>query len=246
MLDKGISTQVVNHAVAKLSQVLNHALKLNMISRNPASYVEKPKHIVKQINPYTKAELNQFLESAKDDSHYGLWFLLATTGLRVGEALALEWGDVDINARTINITKTFDDVVGVRPPKTASSNRTIIVSQKTIDILRAHQSKQLEQQLSLARYYKSNDLIFPSLLGTHLSRKNIYFRNYKKLSGAKDRTIHDLRHSFASLSLAEGIPVVDVSHFLGHRNPSTTLKVYSHYIVDTGKNPSEVVSDLLI
>ena len=120
-----------------------------------------------------------------------------------------------------------------------------MLSEETIEILKTHQAAQLEKLLNKPDYYQNNDLIFASSVGTQLHRKNIDKRNFKKITGAGDRTIHQLRHTFASLSLAAGIDVVTVSHYLGHANPNVTLSKYSHFMPKDSVNPATVLANLL-
>ena len=244
LISKGVSSSNIIKMNGILVRLLNYSIKLNYISRNAAQYVELPKHQIKEMNPFSTEELSIFLENAKEDEHFALWHLLALTGMRVGESLALEWKDLNLETRELTISKSFDDKHGTGETKSRKTRR-IVLSEETIEILKTHQAAQLEKLLNKPDYYQNNDLIFASSVGTQLHRKNIDKRNFKKITGAGDRTIHQLRHSFASLSLAAGIDVVTVSHYLGHANPNVTLSKYSHFMPKDSVNPATVLANLL-
>tara|TARA_A100001015_G_scaffold1323_1_gene1808 strand:- start:1354 stop:2445 length:1092 start_codon:yes stop_codon:yes gene_type:complete len=243
-LSKGISPYLIRKTNAMLVRILNYAIKLNYISRNAAEHVELPKYIKKDKNPFSAAELNDFLSSAKNDEHFALWHLLAHTGMRVGEGLALQWSDLNFENGELTISKSFDDEFGVGDTKSRKERR-IILSEETLEILKTHQAAQLEKLLNKPDYWENNDLVFASSTGSHLLRRNINKRNFRKISGVEGRTIHSLRHTFASLSLAAGVDVVSVANYLGHSNPNTTLSEYAQYMPSDAVNPSAVLSDLM-
>ena len=115
-------------------------------------------------------------------------------------------------------------------------------------VLQQHHSEQLERQLKMSKYWEPNDLIFSNDVGGYLHLSNLRRRHFNEiLKNAKitNFRIHAIRHTFASHSLMNNVPVLEVSHFLGHRQPSVTLDIYSHYIQREDSRISSVMESLI-
>ena len=249
LIEQGNSHYSVNKSIRVLSQVMNHALRLNIINRNPVTYAIKPKVVSAPINPLDHKELKSFIESAKSDEYFPLWFLLINSGIRLGEALGLTWSDIDFETDMLSINKTYANETGVKTPKTESGIREIKLNESTVKVLIEHQNKQLEKQMELPAYWNNLNLIFSSSIGSHISRHNLYGRHFNKIlekANLKKIRIHDLRHSFASLSLLSGVEPQKVAKYLGHKNSNITNEVYSHYLPNVGVDTADVIQSLLV
>ena len=157
--------------------------------------------------------------------------------MRQGELFALQWDDIHWETQQIhiqrNLLRILRDGKQVRDfstPKSLSSNRKIMVGEKTLDVLR-FQQREVELKKVLARNrWQENDLVFPSSTGTPLNQSNMLkqFAAVLKAANLKHIRFHDLRHIAASIMLNHGIPLLTVSDILGHSQPSTTLNMYGH------------------
>ena len=157
--------------------------------------------------------------------------LLATavfTGLRLGELLGLVWADVDFEGGLIKVRKQLARTGERVEPKTTQALRDVVLMPALCRVLREHKLK--------TGYSQGTDFVFPSLTGTPLQARNLARRALGKAlaqgelsaDGKPGLRFHDLRHTFASLLIAERLDVVFVSRQLGHANPSITLSVYAH------------------
>jgi integrase len=156
-------------------------------------------------------------------------------GLRQGEILGLRWSDVDLEAATIRVTQALQRVNGrldFVEPKSQSSRRTIPLPATVARALRAHRSRQLEERLAAGARWRESDLVFTTSVGTPLDCRNVTRRFQAALEGAglPRLRFHDLRHTAASLMLAQGVPPRVVMETLGHSQISLTMNTYSHVI----------------
>lgn len=228
---------------AYASKVLDHAAMLEMISSNPMKNVTMPKKIdtpleEKKIKSYTKEELTQFLQGLKEGKNfkaYVFFRLLAFSGIRQGEALALLWTDVNFNLKEISINKAKSKGEGYRTiiqtPKTSSSIRTIKLDDKTIQILKEWKLRQKQDLLALGyNSLHADQLIFSNPENTHLSASSIreWILRVQKNYNLTPITIHGLRHTHCSLLFEAGATVKEVQERLGHKDVQTTLNIYAH------------------
>ena len=239
---EGVSTYSINNARKIAIQLFNYALKLNLVNRNPFKYSEKVKHEQRDKHPLSAPEINIFLTESAEDKYAALFMLLVTTGMRVGEAQALTWDDINFNMKQIVINKTYSSGELKKSAKTEKGNRKITIGEELSKALMTHLVNQQEIRANLGSAYNNNNLVFPNSIGNYESLGNIRTRHFdpiiKKSLLNNKTTIHDLRHTFASINLMEGVPVLVVSNHLGHANPSITLDIYSHYIPESAESPS--------
>ena len=124
----GLSPRTVRYTHTILHRALRDAVRWGLLARNPADLADPPKHRTPEMQVWTAEQLRTFLRSVDDDRLYGFWLLIATTGLRRGEALGLRWGDVDLDAGRAAIRQTLSSVGGrlaFSTPKTAKSRRSV-------------------------------------------------------------------------------------------------------------------------
>ncbi len=206
-----------------LRQALALAVRWGWIGNNPCDRVDTPRYRPERKQVWTPEQLRQFLAGTTTHRLYPLWLLAVTSGCRLGELLALEWGDVDLGAGTVSITKSRQRVNGrwvTTEPKTKAGVRTIALPPEAIAALH----RQAEYRLSHgggARVFP----IAPVTVGRAL-------RAECQRLGLPVLTMHALRHLHASLLLAEGLPLPEVSRRLGHASPAITMAIYSHAIRD--------------
>lgn len=226
--------------VSRSGQVFDYAYRLELISSNPIKRVIMPRSKSSSIKDkyYTKQELGQFLECCKkecDLKYYAAFRLLAYSGMRKGELLALTWNDIDFSSNAISINKTVSENENGQPivqtTKTKKSMRVISMDQQTMAILREWQLKQRKALFALGyNAINGNQIVFQGKNNKHLPKTtlNRIFRKIQIRNKLKIIPIHGLRHTHCSLLLAAGVPVNDVKDRLGHANIQTTLDIYAH------------------
>lgn len=218
---------------------------LNYLERNPLDRVKLPKEEIldKQIKYYTKEELNQFLHYMKhfkpgkyshSIQYYVLFTLLARTGIRLGEALALTWGDISENKLNINKTISYDNNnnYGITSPKTESSIREIKLDPITLNLLKRLRINKNECILRYKTFEapKVKDIIFSSDNGNYMRHSVVREFFYKACAGSEVPVLspHALRHSHAVHLLEAGANIKYVSSRLGHSSIKMTGDIYLH------------------
>ncbi|MCW6663298.1 site-specific integrase [Aerococcaceae bacterium NML190073] len=224
-------------------QILAYAVQLGVINVNPFENVRTPRTKdtaqTEELLYYTTDELQQFLQyvEQEDDLMYSVIFrLLAFTGMRKGELMALTWRDIDFKTKQLEINKTIaygrHNKQIVNPPKTKNSNRTISIDEKTINYL---QRWKLHQQRELFSHghklNQSNQLVFSNVI-TNQALSNMTIT--KRMNGICEKynfkriRIHGFRHTHCSLLFEAGLSVKEVQARLGHSDIKTTLDIYTH------------------
>ena len=229
---ESMSASTIKKQKLLLSQVFEHALLTDVISRNPMLGVQMPPmtHNTKVVNPYEKEDQEKLMAAFTEEKNgrprlrYG-WgcVLILETGLRAGEALALEWSDIDEENRTLKVCKNLVHVDGQnlvqRTTKTESGRRTIPLNSRALEAVR-----HLKQQAVPSCPY-----VFVTQTGKHLSYRNLLATMEKACEAAdvECRGLHALRHTFASNLYARGVEVKIISKLLGHASVEIT---YNRYI----------------
>lgn len=246
----GLRTVQVTHAV--LHRALNQAVKLGMLSRNPASVTDPPKVKQKEMMFYDEYQVHKLLIASQvsDERYFALYKLAVTTGMRQAELLGLKWQDVDWGRGTVKVLRQLKREKGkglvFGQPKTQRGVRTIKLGNLTVDILSQHRRQQLEERKMAGLRWQENNLIFPSTIGTPTQPTKL-LKRFKRLirdAGLPEIRFHDLRHTAASLMLNNGVPVIVASRVLGHSNPSITLDIYGHLISSMQGAVAEMMDEL--
>jgi integrase len=166
------------------------------------------------------------LVAAQGERLAALWFLLAATGMRLGEALALRWEDVDLETGVIAIRHAKTEA-GVRHLHLAGPDGRGVV----LAMLEAHRLRQAEERLRAGSLWHDTGLVFTSRVGTPLSPSNLARRDWRRLigrAGIGPRRRHDLRHTAGTLALLETADPKAVQAMLGHASTSFFLRTYAH------------------
>ncbi len=240
------SASMAAKARTLLALVMGHALRREKTHRNPLTGVTVPKFEKRAMKFLTAAQIQSLFVAAEGDRFEGLVVLLATAGLRVGEARALTWADVDLSKRTIAITKTAQEAFGkitFVDPKTDAGKRVVAIGLATVQALQKR--KKLAEAEKLA---KPKDLVFPSTTGTAMRLSNLHRRWWQPLlekAGLERVRIHDLRHSSASLSLLAGTDSKIVATRLGHVSPTFTQRTYQHAVAELERQDAAAIDRLV-
>ena len=229
-----MSASTIKKQKLLLSQVLEHAMLTEVIQRNPVQGVQMPpmSHNTKVVYPYEKDEQEKLTAAFTEEKNgrprlrYG-WgcVLILETGLRAGEALALEWSDVDEEKRTLKVNKNMVRVDGKnlvqRTTKTESGRRTVPFNGRAMEAV-GHLK---------AQAVPSCPFVFATQAGKHVSYRHLLatMENACEAAGVEHRGLHALRHSFASNLYARGVEVKIISKLLGHASVEITYNRYIHF-----------------
>lgn len=235
---KRLSAAMVRQIHRLLHSALNHAVRLQLISRNPCDAVELPKVVRGETDYWTPDEVAQFLEGIKGDRLYALFYLALSTGLRRGELMGLRWEDIDFERRCLSVKQ--ERVRGekgsiFKEPKTKYSVRPIALSQKTIEVLKKHKVQQAREKLVMGDSYHDFGLVFTNVDGSPLTPWYISQRYFKKLidkTGVRRISFHGLRHTHATMLGWAGISLKTISSRLRHSSVAITGDIYSHLLAE--------------
>ncbi|WP_130806480.1 tyrosine-type recombinase/integrase [Senegalia massiliensis] len=248
------------HTVSKfLSTCLNEAVKQNYIQKNHCKSIKLPKKVKEEsFTVFTLDEQKQFIEGIKDHKYEMAFLLNLSTGLRLGELLALKWDDIDFTNNTLTINKsikrvTFVDKEGKRnnriieqTPKTESSNRTVPIPDNIINKLKKYKVKQLETKLKNKEFYEEKNYIFCDKYGHPLDPKNIprNFKSVLKKAGIREIKYHSLRHTYATRLFEADVPIKTVQSLLGHSDITTTMNIYTHVTKEKKSEAADKINNL--
>lgn len=231
----GLSPRTVQYMHAVLRRALNQAVRWGYLVRNVATLVDRPRSQTKEIEPLTPEQARTLLTTVEGDRLEALYRVALALGLRKGEALGLRWQNVDLEESQLSVRNSMQRVEGklqLVETKTNRSRRTITMPASVVSALRLHRARQLRERLMAAGRWKENDLVFATTIGTPLDGRKItaHFKALLKRAELPDKRFHDLRHTCASLLLAQSIHPRVVMDILGHSNIAMTMNTYSHVI----------------
>jgi integrase len=234
LLEAGLSRRSVEQAHAVLHRALAQAVKWGLLGRNPSQAVNVPRPQRREMRTFDEEQVRRLFEATADHRLHGLWVLLVTTGLRLGEALGLRWEDIDLTAGRLVVKRALQrqreaGLVFVEP-KSAKSRRTVHLAGGTVATLREHRRRQLVERLHAGPAWQDHDLAFCREDGRPLEPSGVAerFREALKVADLPRLRVHDLRHTAATLLLGRGVHPKVVQELLGHSTISLTLDTYSH------------------
>jgi len=244
--------ELSSNSVRKHHDMLNTALKLavkqGLLSDNPVSRVEAPQVKPAEISYYSMEQLQTLFQLA-EGTRIGILIKLAgLLGLSREEIMGLTWDCVDFNSKKIEIrsvrTSAGDQII-TKEPKTSTSRRTLHMTSDLEALLLKEQEIQLSYHAQLGDAYEVSGYVFTHENGRPV-RPNYasdLFTKFIRDHNLPPLTLHGLRHSFASIANAKGIPMFDIGKALGHSSPATTSKIYTHLLDPDHKNLLETMWD---
>ena len=237
---KTVSPGTVIHYHANIHKALKYAVKMDLIPFNPADKVERPKKQRYIADYYRQEELERLLEASKDHPYSLLIQMTAFYGLRRSEALGLKWDAIDFERGTISVIRTVTTItldgkqteIEQQSAKTKSSLRTLPLVSNIREKLLALREQQKENRHVCGNCYskKYDGYVFVDAMGNIFNPRSVT-ANFSKLleqNGLRHIRFHDLRHSCASLLLANGVPLKHIQEWLGHSDFTTTANIYAH------------------
>jgi integrase len=240
----GLSAQTVCHLRTVLRSALNQALKENAIARNPAMLVDPPRIPDREIHPLSPDDARQLLQAVEQDRLQAIYTVALSLGLRRGEVLGLKWSDINFEAKTLSVARSLQRISGKLTEvetKTKRSRRTLVMPEVVIASLRRHRARQAQERLVVGPDWSDADLVFTTELGTPIDPRNL-LRSYKRIlknSNLPKARFHDLRHSAASLLLAQGVQLRTIMEILGHSSIALTANLYSHVLDNLKRDAAE-------
>lgn len=247
----GLSPKTVRNIHGVLAKAFHDAVRWNRVLRNPCHAADPPKGTSPEMRSWTSDEIRAFIAATSTHRWAGVWALLATTGMRRGEALGLRWRDLDLDAGRVTIQSTrvrFANRVERSTPKTARGNRTITVGPATVAALRAWRKQQASDRLLMGAGWQNGDDLVVTIADGSAPNPEAFSNLFAKLvkrAGLPPIRLHDLRHSYASAALRDGVPVKVVSQRIGHADVGVTLKVYAHVLPGDDEAAAHAADGLL-
>ena len=245
-----LSDATVERVYRVLSVILDDAVRDGLLARNPAAAVKAPTIRRKEARFLEASEVASLLKAAEGTRYHATLALIAATGLRRGEALALKWDDVNLEAGTMRVRGTLSRSGGaliVTEPKTAKSRRTLPLSPAVVSILKAHRKAQRLERIHAGSEWTETGHVFTTESGKPVEPRNL-FRSLivaAEQVGLEGVGLHTLRHSAATAWLENGINLKAVSDLLGHADIRVAADCYGHVTESTSRAAMDGLSDAL-
>jgi len=242
----------VRQILAPLREMLNYAVEDGVLASNPAARVSRVlaprRSALLEIQPLTREELTLLLTTVQQEAlaYYPFFLCLARTGMRLGEALALQWGDIDWHGRFVDVRRNYT-LGKITSPKNGKGRR-VDLSQQLTEVLRQLLTQRKVETLRHG-WPEMPVWVFCSRAGRLLDpdnvRSRVFYRCLAK-AGLRHVRIHDLRHTYASLLLQQGESLAYIRDQLGHHSIQVTVDIYGHLVPGGNKAAVDRLDDALI
>jgi integrase len=250
-LAAGLSPTSVHHVHAILHRALDQAVRWGLLLRNVTEAVDPPRRANPEMQTWDARQAAAVLASATGDDLEALWRLALLTGMRRGELLGLRWTDLDLDAGALSVRRTLSRGTTSRleagEPKTASGKRRVSLPASVVKSLRQHRDRQTFAKAGAGEAYQDRGLVFATETGAPI-HPNTLSRRFAALIARADVPkirFHDLRHTCATLLLADGVHPKVVQERLGHATIAETLDRYSHVTADMQRQAADRLDAVL-
>ena len=236
--------------VAVLRTMLQEAVNEGILTVNPVmklgKFYRSARKVKEKVDPLTIEELHQIESKCRErfPEFYAFILCMARTGMRIGEATALQWHDLDFAKNYIIVRRNIPHHRQVETTKTVASQRKVDMSPELAAEFKQLRTERKKEALAAGEIFDVEEWVFRTDEGTPIYYTNFLRRVWHKvqdLAQVRRRTPHDLRHSWASHMLAAGADLAYVSAQLGHANPSITLRIYSHWVPGTRRVTTSIL-----
>ena len=236
---KGLSAKTVRNIHQILSSALKLAQEQRLILSNPAERCALPRVEHQEMKTLTTVQLASFFREARESGVFELYYLELATGLRRGELLGLKWEDVDLERGDLRVRRQVSRINGEvveAPLKTKNAYRTLPLAEDTVIVLKEQRRK-----------VGNSPWVFPSPNGGPISPDSVLHMLHRvlKRAGLPKVRFHDLRHTFATLALQNGVDVKTVSGMLGHFSAGFTLDTYAHITSAAQRQAAKTMGNVL-
>jgi integrase len=245
--DKPLADATVQRIYRVLRVALDDAVRDGLLARNPAAPVKQPRTTRTEARFLAASEVTSLLKAAEGTRYHPLLVLIAATGLRRGEALALKWSDIDLEARSLRVRGTLSRVDGeltVGEPKSEKSRRTLPLSPAVVRLLKAQRKAQRLERVRAGNQWVQTGHVFTTQRGRPVEPRNLFRALETAADKAKleDIGLHTLRHSAATAWLEAGVSLKAVSELLGHASIGITADCYGHVTEATSRAAMDALS----
>lgn len=222
---EGLSNQTINHLIILMGAIFNKMVDDNVVAKNPVAKIKKLKLITQEMRFLEKKEIFAVLNTAKVHypEFYPLLFTAIFTGMRQGELLGLQWDKINWQTGKIFVNVSFHKG-HLSTPKTQNSIRRIEMSKELTKVLK---------EWKLRCPHSDKNLIFPNQNGNHIDANNMIKRQFLPVfrkAGIEKTRFHDLRHTFASLLIADNVTPKYIKSQMGHSSINVTMDRYGHLL----------------
>jgi len=243
-LQEGLSSKSVRYIRGTLRAALQQAVRWGYLARNAAALVDGPRIERYEIKPFDATEARRLLDGLEGDRLQALYSVALTMGLRQGEALGLRWQDVDLPLGVLHVRKQLQRIDGkfeLVDLKTSRSRRTLVMPATIAIQLKDHQARQTQEVEGHDHRPSPLDLVFTRPDGGPLDGTVVTHQFHRLLDrvGLPQRRFHDLRHSCATLLLAQGVSPRVVMEILGHSQIALTMNTYTHVLPELKHDAAE-------
>jgi integrase len=246
-LASGLSPTSVSHLHFVVHRALHQALRWGLVQRNVSEMVDPPRRKTPEAKTWDAKQVATVLAIGEQTPLAALWRLALLTGMRRGELLGLQWNDIDFDKKTLAVRRTRSRGKGgtweLGQPKTTSGRRSIALPASCVSALRKHRAAQNAERLRLGPLWEDNGFVFTNHTGGPLHVNSLVSQYEKLIKTAEVPRIrfHDLRHTSATLLLAQDIHPKIVQERLGHADIGMTLNRYSHVTPSMQREAAEAL-----
>ena len=235
---KGLSPKTVRNIHQVISSAMDFARSQKLIAVNPADSCALPKLEHREMKTLPAEQLASFLREAKESGVFEMYYIELATGLRRGELLGLKWEDLDLEQGTLRVQRQVSRINGEvveAPLKTKNSYRTISLGGDAVGILNEQRKK-----------CGGSEYVFPSPTGGPISPDSVIQMLHRvlKRAGLPKVRFHDLRHTFATVALQNGVDIKTVSGMLGHYSAGFTLDTYAHVTTQAQREAAKTMGSV--
>ncbi len=252
--------RTVKHLLVVLRNALGVAVRDGQIPRNVAALVDPPRVPRSEVQAFTEEQARAFLAAVKGDRLEAVFMTAVAVGMRQGEILGLKWSNVNLENGTLTVRAALQRVnkklVQVEP-KSVRSSRPIPLPAVCVNALTRHKAKQDEERLWAGSKWKESGYVFTTRVGTPMDARDL-LRTYYRVTRPKAKNgeeapklafpairFHDLRHSAATILLAQGVSPRYISELLGHSQVSFTMQTYAHVLPEVQKSVATKMDEIL-
>ena len=237
---KGLSAKTVRNINQVISSAMEFAKSQRLIAANPTDGCALPKLEHREVKTLPAEQLASFLREAKESGVFELYYIELATGLRRGELLGLKWEDIDLEHGSLRVRRQVSRINGEvveAPLKTKNSYRSVSIGADAVEILKGQKRK----------VNGTSEYVFPSPGGGPISPDSVLHMLHRvlKRAGLPKVRFHDLRHTFATLALQNGVDIKTVSGMLGHYSAGFTLDTYAHVTTAAQRQAANTMDNVL-
>jgi integrase len=247
----GLSPRTVRYCHTVMRKALKDAVGWNVVPRNVADSAQPPKKAKPSKKTWTADEIRRFLDHVAEDRLYPAWHLAVMTGMRRGEILALSWADVDLDGSKLTVRRSLVSAAyepTLSEPKTERGKRTIALDAGTVAALKRWQGNRLLERAALAIIPDGNNLVFTKADQTaiHPVTFSQAFKRHVEKAKLPKISLHQLRHSHATVALRAGVHAKVISERLGHASVAFTLDTYTDALPDLQETAATLIAELVL